>query len=73
MLENRNKYTSKKGGIMTGIYRIVAGFGKVAMADTQEEAKRIYNSFPKLFRSELVIEHKISDEGIMGEWEKVKI
>ena len=57
---------------MTGIYRIVAGFGKVAMTETLEEAKKILNSFPSLFRLELVIEHKISDEGIMGEWEEVK-
>ena len=57
---------------MTGIYRIVAGFGKVAMAETLEEAKKIYFSFPSSFRLELEIEHKISDEGIMGKWEEVK-
>ena len=56
---------------MIGIYSLTSGITVLTMSTELKEIQEKYNSYPEADRGFLTIKEKVSEDGLVGEWQDV--
>ena len=56
---------------MIGIYSLTSDIAVLAMSTELKEIQEKYNSYPEADKGFLTIKEKVSEDGLIGEWQEV--